>query len=107
MPPEHLREVQTMKWDDTKQAWLDALLRAAELTGTLDEAGWAKLVELIDAVEAEERERLAPAFERMRVEQAVLPQQVQGVEIANEQLVILAAQQEQLLADARQLLCDL
>lgn len=54
-----------MKWDDTKQARLDAL-RAAELAGTLNEAGRAELAELIDAVEAEERERLAPAFDRMQ-----------------------------------------
>jgi hypothetical protein len=67
--PEHLREVQTMKWDDTKQARLDAL-RAAELAGTLDEAGRAELAELIEAVEVEERERLASAFDRMRAEQA-------------------------------------
>ena len=95
-----------MKWDDTKQVRLDAL-RAAELAGTLNEAGRAELAELIDAVEAEERERLAPAFDRMQAEQVTLRQQVQGVETANEQLVVLAAQQEQLLADARQLLRDL
>lgn len=89
-----------MEWDDTKQARLDAL-RAAELAGTLDEATRAELAELIDAVEAEEHERLVPAFERMRAEQATLRQQVQDVETANEQLVALAAQREQLLADAR------
>lgn len=95
-----------MKWDDTRQVRLDAL-RAAELAGTLDEAARAELAELIDAVEAEEHERLAPAFDRMRAEQATLRQQVQEVETASEQLVVLAAQQERLLADARQLLHDL
>jgi hypothetical protein len=104
--PEHWEEVQAMKWDDTKQARLDAL-RAAELAGSLDEVGRAELAELIEAVEVEERERLAPAFDRMRAEQAALRQQVQEVETANEQLVVLAAQQERLLADARQLLHDL
>lgn len=95
-----------MKWNDTKQARLDAL-RAAEVAGTLDEATRVELTELIEAVEAEERERLAPAFDRMRAEQAILRQQVQDVEKTNEQLVVLAAQQERLLADARQLLHDL
>ena len=89
-----------------KQARLDAL-RAAELTGTLDEGGRAELSALIEVVEAEERERLAPALARMRAEQAALRQQVQESEAANEQLVILAAQQEQWLADARRLLRDL
>ncbi|MDH7487752.1 MAG: hypothetical protein QHJ81_15950 [Anaerolineae bacterium] len=97
-----------MEWsnDDERQARLDAL-RAAELTGTLDEAGKAELTALIEAVEAEERERLAPALARMRAEQVALRQQVQESEAVNEQLVILAAQQEQWLCDARRLLRDL
>jgi len=95
-----------MEWNDEKQARLDAL-RAAELMGTLDKTDKAELTTLIEALEAEERERSAPALARMRAEQAALRQQVQESEAANEQLVILAAQQEQLLADARQLLHDL
>ena len=95
-----------MEWNDEKQARLDAL-RAAELTGTLDEASKAELAALIEALEAEEREQLAPALAQMRAEQTVLRQRVQESEAANEQLVILAAQQEQLLADARRLLHDL
>ena len=96
-----------MEWSDEKQARLDAL-RAAELTaGTLDEASKAELTALIEFLEAEERERLAPALTQMRAEQAALRQQVQESEASNEQLVILAAQQEQLLADARRLLRDL
>jgi hypothetical protein len=43
----------------------------------------------------------------MQAEQAALRQQVRESESTNEQLVILAAQQEQLLADARRLLRDL
>ncbi|MBM4467278.1 MAG: hypothetical protein FJ014_17275 [Chloroflexi bacterium] len=93
-------------WNDKKQARLDAL-RAAELAGTLDEASKAELTALIESLEAEERERLAPALAQMQAEQAALRQQVQESEAANEQLVILAAQQEQLLADARRLLRDL
>ena len=95
-----------MEWNDEKQARLDAL-RAAELTGTLDEASKAELTALIEFLEAEEQERLAPALAQMQAEQAALRQQVQESEAANEQLATLAAQQEQLLADARRLLRDL
>jgi hypothetical protein len=95
-----------MKWDDEKQARLDAL-RAAELTETLDEEGEAELKALLELVEADERERLAPALARMREEQATLRREVQESEAANEQLVSLAVQQEQWLADARHLLQDL
>lgn len=95
-----------MEWNDEKQTRLDAL-RAAELTGTLDEAGEAELAALIEFLEAQERERLAPALAQMRAEQAALRQQVQESEAASERLVMLAVQQEQLLADGRQLLHDL
>ena len=95
-----------MGWDGEKQARLDAL-RAAELGGTLDEAGEAELKALLELVEAEERERLAPIFARIREEQATLRLKVQESEAANEQLVDLIAQQEQWLADARHLLHDL
>lgn len=95
-----------MEWNDERQARLDEL-RAAELAGTLDKAGKAELTALIEDVESEERGRLAPALAQMRAEQAALRQQVQESESANEQLVTLAAQQEQLLADARRLLRDL
>jgi hypothetical protein len=95
-----------MEWNDEKQARLDAL-RAAELMGTLDEASKAELAALIESLEAEERERLAPALAQMWAEQVALRQQVQKSESTNEQLVILAAQQEQLLADTRRLLRDL
>jgi len=95
-----------MEWNDEKQARLDAL-RAAELTGTLDEADKAELAALIESLEAEERERLAPALAQMQAEQATLRQRVQESEAENEQLVTLAAQQEQLLADARRVLRDL
>ncbi|MGD8792898.1 MAG: hypothetical protein PVF47_10125, partial [Anaerolineae bacterium] len=73
----------------------------------LDEADEAELKALLELIEAEERERLAPALAQMREEQAALRQQVQESEVANEQLASLAAQQEQWLADARRLLQDL
>ena len=95
-----------MEWNGEKQARLDAL-RVAELTGSLDEAGKTELTALLEVLEAEERERLAPAQAQMRAEQAALRQQVQASAAANEQLVLLAAQQEQWLADARRLLRDL
>ena len=95
-----------MEWNNEKQARLDAL-RADEITGTLDKAGQAELTALIETLETEERERLAPALAQMQAEQAALRQQVQESATANEQLVILAAQQEQWLAQARRLLRDL
>ena len=70
-----------MEWNDEKQARLDAL-RAAELTGTLDEASKAELTALIESLEAEERERLVPALAQMQAEQAALRQQVQESEAA-------------------------
>ena len=42
-----------MAWDEEKQARLDTL-RAAELTGTLDEVGKAELSALIESIEVEE-----------------------------------------------------
>ena len=95
-----------MEWNEKKQTRLDAL-RAAELAGTLDKVGEAELVALIESLEAEERERLSPALAQMRAEQVALRQQVQESEVANERLVMLAVQQEHLLADGRQLLHDL
>lgn len=95
-----------MEWNDEQQARLDAL-RAAELTGALDETGQAELTALVELLEAAERERLAPALARIRAEQAALRHKVQQSEAGNERLVILAAQQEQWLADARRLLRDL
>lgn len=95
-----------MEWNSEKQARLDTL-RVAEVTGSLDEISKAELTALIEVLEAEERERLAPALVQMRAEQAALRQQVQASAAANEQLVLLAAQQEQWLTDARRLLRDL
>lgn len=94
------------KWDDEKQARLDAL-RDAQLAGTLDDAGQAELDSLIELLEAEERERLEPALARIRQEQAALRQQVQESEATNEQLSSLAEQQERWLADAGEQLRDL
>ncbi len=91
-----------MEWNDKKQARLDAL-QTAELAGTLDEAGKTELATLIEAVEAEERERLAPALAQMRAEQTALWRKVKESQTANDQLATLVAQQEQLLADARRL----
>jgi hypothetical protein len=95
-----------MAWDEEKQARLDTL-RAAELTGTLDEVGKAELSALIESIEVEERKRLAPALARMQAEQAALRQQIQASEAENEQLAALAVQMEQLLADGQRMLRDL
>jgi len=95
-----------MEWNDKKQARLDAL-RTAELAGRLDKAGEAELNALIESLEIEEKDRLSPAMAQMQAEQAMVHQQVQDSEATNEQLAMLAAQQEQLLADSRRLLRDL
>jgi hypothetical protein len=100
------RKASKMEWDGEKQSRLDTL-RAAELSGTLDEAGEAEMKALLELVETEERERLAPTFARIREEQAALRLKVQESEAANEQLVALIAQQERWLADARHSLQDL
>lgn len=95
-----------MEWNGEKQARLDSL-RSAELSGTLDEQSQEELQILIELLDMEEQERLAPALAQMRAEQDALRQQVRESEEANEQLATLAAQQEQWLADARLLLRDL
>ena len=95
-----------MVWNNEKQVRLD-VLRAAELAGTLDEAGKAELSILIDSVDAEERTRWAPALAQMKNELAALWRQIQKSEVENEQLATLALQMEQLLADGRQTLRDL
>jgi hypothetical protein len=95
-----------MAWDEEKQARLDTL-RAAELTGTLDEVGKAESSALIESIEVEERKRLARALARTQAEQAALRQQIQAGEAENEQLAALAVQMEQLLADGRRTLRDL
>ena len=100
------RKAIKMEWDGEKQARLDTL-RAAELSGTLDEVDEAELKALLELIETEERERLAPTFARIREEQAALRLKAQESEAENEQLVDLIAQQEQWLADARHLLHDL
>ena len=92
-----------MEWNAEQQARLDAL-RAADLAGALDKADKAELNALIEAVEAEERQRLAPALAHVQAEQAALRQQIRESEMENEQLVTLAAQMEQLLTDGRQML---
>ena len=92
-----------MEWNAEQQARLDKL-RAADLAGALDAAGKAELNALIEAVEAEERQRLAPTLAHVQAEQATLRQQIRESEMENEQLVALAAQMEQLLTDGRQML---
>ena len=70
-----------MAWNGEKQVRLDAL-RAAELAGTLDEAGKAELSALIESVDAEERTRLAPALAQMKNELAALRKQIQKTRAA-------------------------
>jgi Mg2+ and Co2+ transporter CorA len=95
-----------MEWNDEKQARLNSL-RSAELSGALDERSQKELQTLIELLDMEEQERLAPVLAQMRAEQDALRQQARESETTNEQLATLAAQQEQWLADARLLLRDL
>ena len=95
-----------MEWNDEKQARLNSL-RSAELSGALDERSQEELQTLVELLDMEEQERLAPALAQMRAEQDALLRQTRESQRTNEQLATLAAQQEQWLADARILLRDL
>lgn len=95
-----------MIWTEDKQRRLNDL-RRLELAGVLPEAEAQELAVLVEEIDAEERNQLAPALARMRAENAALRRQVRDNAAMNEQLATLVAQQEQLLADARKLLRDL
>ncbi len=93
-------------WDAAKQERLDTL-SAGELTGRLSESEQRELGQLVRELEIDERQRLTPALEQMRHEQAVLRRKVLQAQVSNERLAAVVAQQEQMLVDARRTLSDL
>lgn len=93
-------------WNAAKQERLDTL-SAGELAGRLSESEQRELEQLIRELETDERQRLTPALEQMRREQAALRRKALQAQVSNERLVVVVAQQEQMLADARQTLSDL
>lgn len=93
-------------WNAAKQERLDTL-SAGELTGRLGESEQRELEQLVRELETGERQRLTPALEQMRREQAALRRKALQAQVSNERLVVVVAQQEQMLADTRQTLSDL
>jgi len=93
-------------WDAAKQERLNTL-SAGELTGRLSESEQRELGQLVRELEIDERQRLTPALEQMRHEQAVLRRKVLQAQVSNERLAAVVAQQEQMLVDARRTLSDL
>jgi uncharacterized lipoprotein len=93
-------------WNAAKQERLD-VLSAGELTGRLSESEQRELEQLVRELETDERQRLTPALEQMRREQAVLRRKVLQTQVNNERLTAVVAQQEQMLIDARRTLSDL
>ena len=89
-----------MNWTGEQQALFDKL-RAHELAGTLTAEEQTKLVELTQALEAEEARYLSPVAARMRAEQVALRERLKALQVENEALARLLNQQEQLVADAR------
>jgi flagellar hook-associated protein FlgK len=94
-----------MSWTKETQATLDHL-REKELAGALTPAEQAEVAALMAEVEAEEAQSLAPAMTRLRGDVDGLIQDVRGVELRNEELARLVAQQQQLAADARRFLAE-
>jgi uncharacterized lipoprotein len=93
-------------WNAAKQERLDTL-SAGELIGRLSESEQRELGQLVRELETDERQRLTPALEQMRREQAVLRRKVLQTQVSNERLAAVVAQQEQMLVDARRTLSDL
>lgn len=94
-----------MSWTKETQARLDHL-RERELAGALTAAEQPELAAFIAEVEAEEAQALAPAMTRLRGDVEGLIEEARGVEIRNEELARLLAQQQQLAADARRFLAE-
>lgn len=89
----------TMNWNAKMQTRLDQL-RAGELAGTLTAEEEAELTKLGEILEMDEAQRFAPAFTRLRTEQAALREKLKALQTGNEELAKLLHQQEQLVADA-------
>ena len=77
-------------------------LRHRELTGELTSAEQEELSALIEAIEAEEEQTVAPAMTSLLAEQAMMKHRLQILQANNEALTHLRDEQEQLVLEARQ-----
>lgn len=92
-----------MSWTNDDQANLN-LLRGKELAGTLTDVEERELAKLMARVEDEEAAALAPEMKRLRDDVAAMPDKIRRVEVENEELARLMAQQQALVADAAKFL---
>jgi len=91
-----------MKWNDVQQKRFDDL-RIRDLSGALTAEEQAELAAGYAFLEQEENLYLEPAIAQMDVEQAAMRERLEIMQADNEEL---AAQQEQLVVDARRWLAD-
>jgi hypothetical protein len=89
-----------MNWNETKQSRFDEL-RMRELAGTITPAEQTELSQLINMLETEEVELLAPALQKTQDRQHELQEKLDQKQREAEQLTRLLQQQEQLISDAR------
>jgi hypothetical protein len=85
---------------EDRQQRLDAL-RLREAQGILTEAERAEIEALFATLDAEEREAMRSALERMQGRQAELQQEKERLAAEAEELERIVREQEQLLAEAR------
>lgn len=93
-------------WNDEKQRRFDTL-RIKEAQGTLGDTEAQKLQEFFAELEAEEPETLRKSMEQMDARLDFLRAEKERVEAKNERLAAIVAEQEHLLADARDYLTHL
>lgn len=101
-PPDKQKNI-PMSWTNDDQANLN-LLRGKELAGTLTDVEERELAKLMARVEDEEAAALAPEMKRLRDDVAAMPDKIRQVEVENEELARLMAQQQALVADAAKFL---
>lgn len=89
-----------MEWNETTQSRFDEL-RMRELAETITPSEQAELAQLVTAIETEEAEFLAPAFEKMQATQRELQEKLALKQREAEELARLLQQQEQLISDAQ------
>lgn len=87
-------------WNDEKQKRFDAL-RLKETQGVLNDVEAQELQAFFAELEAEEAETLKEGMEHMDARQDSLRVEKERVEDRNERLVVIIAEQERLLAEAR------
>jgi len=93
-------------WNDEKQQRFDAL-RLKEAKGTLTDAEAQELQVFFAKLEAEETKTLKKGMEQLDARLDSLLAEKEHVEARNERLTAIVAEQERLLADAREYLTQL